>query len=468
MIFLKHPINFLLIIALLGVVVFRNITTIETVQPDSNRYIAMGLNLAEYNTLSGDPYSPAHSPNPGIGWGGTAIAYEIALAATLHEPTKRNLICIANAAKHGQNAFRTACHVYIPSLKIIHIIEFFIFHLAVLCVAQLIFDNRFKAWSSVGISLCFQETSLYVDQLLTEPSYMMFAGIFLTAWAFAWKNPQSHKSWFFCGFALGCVVLTKPAWNALLPSLFILLAAYVLWNRHLLAWATRSVFALALGLIVVVAPIVLRNIVQLNVWSLSDPAYLAASLAHRMAFNAMTWKEWAMGWLYYMPRSGAIRLFGIEALNPIGLGPDSYFSYGYNVLTGKAHALGGDDQGAIRYILKNHFFNDPVKGIAVTALLTWKGVFVGHVLGMFAVMFTGLFPFFSRGDTRRSILILILPLIIMAAVNALASISMSRYNMALILPYSLILVHFFYLFCTCVMSKMPKVFINKVKTFFDE
>ena len=447
----KNILNLLLLFSLFLIVTYRVIAPDINIQPDSYRYVDMGLNLAEYGVLTDQAYSPDTPPTPALGMGGPFTAFEIALAANLNATTKDSLSCIARPANS------TTCDVKIPALKAMYIVEIFVFHVAIWIIARLIFANQPIAWLAVAFSLGFKETKSYADSILTEPSYMMFIGIFLLLLVYAWQRRQQLTPWFWCGIALGLMALVKPAWNALLPAFAILLVALILSRRVSIISAVRAFAPFAIGVVLVAVPLFVRNVAQLDFWGLSDPVYLGASLAHRLAYNAMSWNEWAMGWLYYLPDFGdkaAFSLFGKDAVSRLDFSPQSYFVYGRGILHAEA-IKATSPQEAGGYLIRHYFFNDPLKGIAVTALLFWRGIFVGNLMGLVGLLLSGPMLYIMKPSVRQQILFIALPLFAMAGVHALVSISLHRYNIPLIVPYSLIMAYAIHALGNRIMNRLP-------------
>ncbi|TCS62974.1 hypothetical protein [Varunaivibrio sulfuroxidans] len=429
-----------LFIALFVTVALRVFLPNTAVSPDSHRYIAMGLNVAEYGTLSSRGYAPNTPPKPGFGAGGALTAFEIAAASLIDKTTHDSLACIAT------HPDASSCAVDIPALKVFYTLEIFIFHVAVFFIARLVFANDIKAALAVLLSLAFKDTRAYANTILSEPAYMMTAALFVLLWLYAWVRPERLKAWLWCGAALGLTVLVKPAWAALLPGLGVLAGVSLLRPAARRARAVRPAAVFVFGAVLVLAPLFVRNVIQLNHWGLSDPSYLGISLAHRAAYNAMTWAEWARGWLFYLPDFGdkaARALFGHAGVDRLAWGPDSYYVYGRDILHHHA-VMASSPEGAGGYLLRHNFFNAPFKSAAVTALLAWRGVFVGNLMGLVGLVLAGPVLYFSNARVRRRILLIALPLTLMVSVHALVSVSIHRYNLALVIPYALIMAQFLY------------------------
>ncbi|MFN3399753.1 MAG: hypothetical protein ACK4Z4_05390, partial [Ferrovibrio sp.] len=300
--------------------------------------------------------------------------------------------------------------------------------------------NRRKAALAVLATLLCKETFQYTQFVLTEPLFLATLGLFLWAWLAAWLQPEQKMRWVLAGIALGAVALVKPAWSGLLAGLLLLLVCQ--------AWCSRSqrrVFLLAVGPLIlgyalIAVPLLLRNGVQLGLWSLSDPGYLTASLAHRLAFNEMTWREWLMAWIYYLPSFGPAlgeALFGADAVMHLGWDKASYYAYGRDILHTQVLQLVGPQAGP-GYLIQRYIIDDPIKNAAVTLLLLMRGIFVGGGWGALAM--TLLLPalWLMRGEELRRWFVIALPALGIALINAQASVNIIRYNLALIPAFSLV------------------------------
>ncbi|WP_430475887.1 hypothetical protein ACQ0MK_10040 [Thalassospira lucentensis] len=230
--------------------------------------------------------------------------------------------------------------------------------------------------------------------------------------------------------------MVKPAWLLLPVGLLIIpVAAFFRYREsRLLVLKSAAIFLLAF--ILVVSPMMVRNVIELGTFSLSDTSYLVSSLSHRLAFNRMSWQEWFIGWIYYLPLSGARVLFGTEALLPLGWGEQSYYQYGHDTLDALVNN-GRTAPEARDYLISQYVFAMPVKFIAVSLLLLWRGIFVGHLVGMVAVPSVAAFMLFARNAFLWRWAYIFLPALFMASVNAALSVSLYRYNLAIIIPYCL-------------------------------
>lgn len=408
-------------------------------QPDSSRYAEMGANLLVHGTLSGEPFNPSVAPKPGLGSGGLVTAAELALAGLLHDGTAQALTCLAQAPQS------TTCGS-LTSLKVLYTLELSVFFICLYGLARRVFGDVLRPCLAVGFALAFRDIRNYDHDMLTEPAYLMFLGLFLLVWLDAVRQDGRWQRWLVVGCLIGLLAMVKPAWTALVPGLAVISAALVVWQWPRRGAVMRCYAALVVGWGLIQAPLLLRNGLTLGYWGLSDTFYLVTNLSHRFAYNAMPWRDFFAGFLYYMPDFGdraAEALFGVDTGLRLSWDPEGYYAYGRDVLHRIALSQ-GSLADARAYLLREHFFNDPVKSAAVTLLLTWRGLFVGHLFGLVALVLMLPVLWASARSIRISLLVLVLPILMMAVGHALISVNIPRYNLGLIVIYSCVLAQLIY------------------------
>lgn len=432
--FALHGLGLVVVLVFIGL---RILAAPLTLEPDSGRYVAMGLNLADHGTLTNHGYRPDAPPPPALAEGGPLTAVEIALAAKLHAPTRQTLICFTTTGYPG-----TACSGSLAALKWLYALELAVFLFALYRIVLLVVgDDPWRAWLAVFAALACKEAWQYSRHILTEPLFLAMLGLFLWSWLSAWCRPERIAGWLLAGLMLGLTVMVKPSWMALAPVALVLIAVFA-WQRQTRRDLLLAGIAFAVAFAVPTGGFLLRNAIQLGQWTMSDSHYLIGSLSHRLAFNMMTWPEWLMGWIYYLPGFGddiAAKLFGIDAVARLGWDPGGYYVQGRDILHPQMKLLPAAD--AQRHLLHTYLLNDPLKDIAVTALLAMRGLFVGGKWGLFGLLavIPLLLWLLPRGEQRRLWWLLLLPALAMVGINAQLSVSIVRYNLALIPAFAIAL-----------------------------
>lgn len=242
------------------------------------------------------------------------------------------------------------------------------------------------------------------------------------------------------GVLLGLTALTRPSF---------LYLGYVtaLLGLVLLAFgpARRQVAILCLVVGVVasltVLPWMLRNLLELDAFDLSR-GYSGVILTERVAYDAMTWREYLAGWIYFLPDFGdslAHRLFDTADFVRLGWDdkPTSFYSVAHAQLQPETAAAAGGAAHHVGYLIRHYILPDLPKYTAVTLLLMWRGLWVSKYFGLLCAPMLG-----GRliGDLRRrhyDLLLFTAPAIFMLALHAALSVNISRYNVGLIPPMSI-------------------------------
>lgn len=157
--------------------------------------------------------------------------------------------------------------------------------------------------------------------------------------------------------------------------------------------------------------------------------------------------------------------FWLRCFASARLGETSYYQFGRDTLDDLAND-GRSVLEARSYLLSEYVFAMPLKFVAVTLLLFWRGIFVGHVVAMLAVPSAGLITVFARNGIWLRWMFLILPFMFIAGVNAALSVSLYRYNLALIIPYSIAMVWVMMTAINFMLSRFGQTgFLATAKTF---
>lgn len=178
--------------------------------------------------------------------------------------------------------------------------------------------------------------------------------------------------------------------------------------------------------------------------------YGAKQLCQRIAYNDMTLTEYVAGWVFWLPDFGdslSKELFGQTNIDRLTFShPDSFYQAGAPAVAAEAQAATGVNVWAresvpgapspLTWLIERKVLGEPLTHGAVTALLTWRGLFVGKLIGLFgAIALFGLLVWQGwdpSGTRRRVLLALLLPGLIALILQAGSSINIPRYNAPLI------------------------------------
>ena len=399
---------------------------------DASRYIVLGANLYQHGVLSNQPFHVETAPAPALPVGGPLTAFELALAMAADPVTRRSFVCFLTGGD---------CPFEFPGLRALHVVELALFLAALGWITLRVTGRTHIAWLAVATALVCRELTFDAKLVLTEPLFLAAVGGFLAGWLAVWERPESLFRGALLGFALAATILVKPVFQAIVPLTVLFYAAAALApgrgpgiRRILPAGALCLTVCLA-----TLAPFYLYFHACCGTAALADPSLLEAALSHRVAYNAMSPREWLAGWIYYLPDFGDVlapALFPDLAPFRLGWGDQSYYVHGRDVLHLQARAHTAPDP-ATSYLIETHVLAHPLWHAATSALLLWRGLFVGKLWGLIALPFLVAYPLIPSAPNRLAFVVLLLPILAVAAIQAGLSVSISRYNLALILPMSL-------------------------------
>lgn len=399
---------------------------------DEPRYIILGANFYEHGVISSQPYSAAIPPAASLPVGGPLTAFELAAAMAIDPVTRDYFVCFLS---------RTDCTIAFPGLRAIHVLELAVFLTALWWIAVRLTARTSIAWLTVAVALLCKDLTFDSKRVLTEPLSLACIGALFCCWLAVFEQPASRIRAVLLGAALAATILVKPAFQAIIPLALILYAATLFTQdgRGKFGPVAISGSVFLLTCLAGLLPFFLYFQACCGIRSLSDPTLLEAALSHRVAYNAMGFEEWLAGWFYFLPDFGdelAPALF--PNLDPIRLGWDqnSYYVFGRDVLHADAKAVTAPET-ATGYLMATYIFGDPIWHAATSALLLWRGIFVGKLWGLIALPFLLAYPFLSAAPNRLKFCLLLVPIIAIAGLQSGISVSIPRYNLALILPMSL-------------------------------
>lgn len=293
-------------------------------------------------------------------------------------------------------------------------------------------------------------TGVYFSHhFLTESLYLPVALMFGAAFARALLGASPGWS-AASGVLLGVLALVRPTffYLALLLLPVVPVLAWVMGQRTMRAGVL--LVALALAFTLTVGPWVVRNALAFDKAGITV-GYGGRALSTRLAYNAMTVREYAAGWIYWLPDFGdkaAVALFGADTVSRLDLGnPAGFYTEGRNALRAEVDAATGVNldrrarpvgDPALGWLLRHKLLAEPGTHAAVTLLLAWRGAFVAKYFGLAGLVAVAL-ALARRGPSpaRRVLLVTLTPALLLLLFNAAVSLNIPRYNLPLVLPMSI-------------------------------
>lgn len=350
----------------------------------------------------------------------------------------RAIACHVN----DQQATRAQCTGSVLALQIVQIVLAAVQALSIFIIALVLSRSAVVAWLAMAIALGTGEFGYYAWTYLTENTAFLGFYLFL---AFAVIAVSGGRVWAYAaaGVALAFAALSRPSYLPLFYGLIPLIAVLALLPRRL-GTNTRLVHAGAFALAgaLVLAPWMARN------WALfGDPVLTAGYggfiLVQRVAYNAMTWAEWGVTWIYWLPLFGeslAEALFASELYIRLNFtDPESFFLVGNGRLRAETLVAAGGSEQHMRYLLREYVVGDLFKHVMVTLPLTLRGIWAGKYLAPIGLIL--LIPVARRLAWHGRLLpflALAFPLVFMAGLHGFVSVNVVRYNLPFIALFAFV------------------------------
>ncbi|MGI4957709.1 MAG: ArnT family glycosyltransferase [Janthinobacterium lividum] len=306
-------------------------------------------------------------------------------------------------------------------------------------------------WIALGLGLMTAPLLLLsVDYLMTETiSLFLVVGASTLALA-AWRSEARRTEWASAaGLVFGLAVLTRPGFSWLGYAVFAVGMSWALagvlaagrWDR----WRVVGGFAAGAGLVVL--PWIVRNAMMFGRASLTF-GYGSHTFVQRLSFDGMDWHEYAMSFVCWLPDGNGIgRSFaGAGACDRFGWDDhaNSFYSIGIGPMLVDTLRQSGGWANHMSFLVHHYLLRDPLRQLSwhamVTLPLALRGLYVDHywgfVLGPVCAVLT-VQALRRRNEVDRRFLLLALPAWFMLAFNAAAAVNQVRYNLMLIVPFSI-------------------------------
>ena len=358
----------------------------------------------------------------------------LAAAATLDPQFRTNMACVV--AGHDRDP---TCQPQAPLIRTIQFAELVAFFWLLWWMARRITTPP-TAWLALAIALATTPLLLRsVNELMTEMTTLILSTAAIAA---ALKAATSRRlTWSaLAGALLALTALTRPAFLYLIPAA--LLALLAISRRRALPQAAAAALAAALTL----SPWLIRNTLVLHRPALTY-GYDSHTLVQRIAFDSMSWPEYARAYLCWLPDGNALGrlLIAPDACDRFGWDdqPTSFYVLGQRHLLPETLAASGGYPNHLAYLLTHYIAREPLWHAMVSIPLALRGAYVAHWWG-FVLFWPALAltwaarPWTSprNGTWHTGLTLLAWPAWFMLAFNAAVAVNQVRYNLLLIPLYS--------------------------------
>lgn len=432
---------------------------LEPVLPlaDAHGYGSIAWDLYRHGTFTdGSDVTPWPQPNPPPGMFVAPLYPAFAAAVLAIDPDSADrLACML---VHRRQAVAAGCDVSFGVLVVAQTALATVSAFLVFVAAYVVCGSLVLAWLAMLLALATGEYAGFAVQVLTENLVLPLFSAFSVVVVLAWRRPTALR-WLAAGLLIGAAALVRPSFAYLFYATVLFASAGLLiTDRGRLSRAGLMVSMLVLGYGFVVAPWLVRNALLLGVADITA-GYGGHELAQRLAYNAMTWGQWLVAFVYWLPDFGdslAAALFDPALYQRLSFDhPDSYYRAGQELYRESLAAAGGPE-AHVGYLVRTYIMAEPVKHVMVTFALLWRGLWVGKVWGLIA--FVCFVPMAVVAVRRRwsEAIVFALPPWFMAGFHAFVSVNIVRYN--------LILIPCFAIAMAWTMLRLAEVFRTRTRT----
>ena len=239
------------------------------------------------------------------------------------------------------------------------------------------------------------------------------------------------------GILIALAALTRPSGQyalfAVVAGLFVA-GCFQLW-RFRVAKLLMGMLIVACAYTATISPWLWRNYTEFGRPFLAE-GYASFILVERIAYNEMTWREFGVSFLYWLPWPGedlAKKLFDEADYRRLSFdAPDSFYVLGVGKGKQELRNRFKSESERMHHLVHEKILGDAVKHSLVTFALAYRGIWIVKYWTLFAVpvllylLYAGLF----RGRDR-DLLVFSLPALFMLGLHAFVSVNVHRYNIIL-------------------------------------
>lgn len=358
----------------------------------------------------------------------------LAVTAALDPVFNRTLNCLV------QNQAATTCPQQAPLPRVLQFLMIVAFYLMLWRIAVRVTGALRIGWLSLGVGLAAAPILIRsVDSLMTEALSLFFMAIAMLAAVEVFKGRHPLRWALLSGAMIGLAELTRPPFVYLLPAVAIVaLPLIVRGSQRRRATATLAAFLLS-G-ICVLTPWIVRNAVVLGHPAMTA-AYAQLALTQRVAYDEMNGRQYALFTLCSLPdgagmgsllvKPNACAKFGYDGA------PGGFYEIGSSTLLQSTAMAAGGTAHQVGYILYHYVVLHPVWHAIVSIPIAMRGLWIDHYWGFVLAILCIPLTLRALRTLDAPMLAVTLPGWFMLAFYAALSANQTRYNLMLIIPFSL-------------------------------
>ena len=301
-------------------------------------------------------------------------------------------------------------------------------------------STRRIGWLSLGLALIVAPILIRsVNMLMTEALTLFFTTAATLAAVEAVKARRGFGWALVSGAMLGLAGMTRPPFVylflAVIAGAIPLIVGRQQWRRGL----TMLACFLCAGA-VVISPWMVRNVMVLGQLDVTA-GYAWMALTQRVAYDQMTWHQYALFYLCSLPDG--------NGMGSLLVGPNACELFGYDMKEGTFYGIGsttlvqstllaaGGPRYQVSYLLYHYVLSHPLWHALVSVPMAMRGLWVGHYWSLVMAVLCIPLTWRSLRTLNAAMLAVTLPGWIMLAFYAATSANQQRFNLMLIVPFSL-------------------------------
>jgi hypothetical protein len=363
--------------------------------------------------------------------------YPLFLAATaaLDPVFNKTLSC------HVEQAASPACPQRAPLPRILQFLMMAAFYLMLWRIATRASGSRRIGWLSLGLALIVAPFLIrsVVNQLMTEGLTLFFTTAATLAAVETVKARRGYEWALVSGTMLGLAALTRPPFVYLFPVVIVgampLIVGRPQWRRGLTLLAA-FLFAGA----IVISPWVVRNVMVLGQLDLTS-GYAWMALTQRVAYDQMSWHQYALFYLCSLPDGNGM---GSLLVSPNACGvfqydwnQETFYKIGSTTLVESTLIAAGGPKYQVSYLLYHYVLGHPIWHALVSIPMAMRGLWIDHYWSVVMAVLCIPLTWRSLRSLDAGMLAVTLPGWFMLAFYAATSANQTRFNLMLIVPFSL-------------------------------
>lgn len=414
---------------------------------DEFRYLSTAAHIESYSVFSSS--NPVRGPAPPSMTESPMTPIILAGLFKLDETLNETIQCILRSHSNNQDEIKLCSKDYGIFILFQTVLMAFSTSLIWL-IARQCGASPWMCWAAMGLAITSEQYGYFVRIFLTETPLLLFLSIFFWGLATA-LGPRGGRNSEVIGFtiagaALGLCSLTREGYVVLayIVPLVTLLGHLIERRNEESAWrrfyrGARPAGLFVIAYVLILSPWLLRNWLTFDSLAIVD-GHGNHVIIERVAYNMMTWQEWVAAWFFWLPDFGdklGPALFGDDAVERLRwFGEGSFYQIGNGELQTKIdQEMGQSSDSQLIYVIKNYIFADLFKHLSVSLVLCWRGLWIGGYFGLVAQILsaTGTIVMIKRGQLGI-VIALVLPALFMVGLHGFVSVSIPRYNLAM-LPY---------------------------------